>query len=124
LALFLSRRDRVLAHPRDAPGRRYQPGGVVTTRTDVLELMRQSGPLTPRQVATRLALSYERTKKAMQRMAKAGELHTDGTGSYSLPVPSDTNQRDTRTAPRILVLQEHWEDAPPAPRLRRRWDWR
>ena len=66
----------------------------MNTKERVLELVRAAGPLTPAQAAETLGLGYERTKKAMQRMARAGELHTYGTGTYSTPVPHD-DERDT-----------------------------
>jgi hypothetical protein len=94
----------------------------VSTRDSVLELLRRSEvPLKPNEVATTLGLGYDRTKKAMQRMARAGELTTDGTGHYSARVPHG-KQRDT-SGPHIRMDREEWENPSPPSRLRRRWEW-
>ena len=50
----------------------------MSTKHDVLELLKRSDPLTPTEVATRLGLPYQRTKKAMQRMASTGVLVVNG----------------------------------------------
>ena len=69
----------------------------MSTKTDVLDVVRRSDePLRPSEIATRLGLGYERTKKCMQRMARAGELHTDGTGRYSARVPRSTSGTTAR----------------------------
>ena len=57
------------------------------TRKAILELLKTSGALTPRQVSDELTgVSYENAKKALQRMARDGVVENDR-GQYRLPVP-------------------------------------
>jgi len=90
---------------------------MTSARNDVLMLLKRSEPLAPSTVATRLALPYERTKKAMQRLARAGELERDTDGRYRV------RDRDTAApnGPRIRILRDAWEEPPPTPRWLERW---
>jgi hypothetical protein len=52
------------------------------TRRRVLVHVRESGPAKPLAIAEALDLEHENVKKACQRMARDGQLGTDGTGIY------------------------------------------
>jgi hypothetical protein len=56
------------------------------TRRRVLHLLRDEGPLRPKQIADLLGADHELIKKTCQRMVDADQLDTDGTGIYFVPV--------------------------------------
>lgn len=58
------------------------------TRRLILECLRDSGPLSPKQVAEETDLEYENTKKSMRRMLADDQLTTDGSGKYAVPLQS------------------------------------
>lgn len=53
-------------------------------RRDVLELLRRSDPLTPKNISTELKRDYGATKKLLYDMRQAGQLHSDSKGRYSI----------------------------------------
>lgn len=57
----------------------YQLG---VTRRQVLVHVRENGPAKPLAIAGALGLEHENVKKACQRMARDGQLGSDGTGTY------------------------------------------
>jgi hypothetical protein len=57
------------------------------TRAAVLRFARQAAWFTPKQLVEPVGISHENAKKTCQRMADAGQLDTDGNGTYFLPVP-------------------------------------
>jgi hypothetical protein len=54
------------------------------TRAAILGHLRTAGPARPKQVADALELDHELTKKTLQRMADAGQVDSDGAGTYLL----------------------------------------
>jgi hypothetical protein len=55
------------------------------TRAAILGHLRAAGPARPKQVADALELDHELVKKTLQRMADAGQVDSDGAGTYFLP---------------------------------------
>jgi hypothetical protein len=62
--------------------------GLGETRRELLEAVREHGSLSPRQASEVTSVSYELSKKTLQRMARDGQLKANR-GRYSLspPVP-------------------------------------
>lgn len=58
------------------------------TRKAILELLKASGSITPRELCDQVeGINYENAKKALQRMARDGVLANDR-GHYRVPVPA------------------------------------
>jgi len=70
----------------DGPASDYD---LADTRRRILDLLRQGGPMRPKQLATALDQDYELVKKTVQRMVNDDQLDTDGQGHYFpiSPVP-------------------------------------
>jgi hypothetical protein len=58
------------------------------SRRAILDAVRDAGALRPKQIADAADLDYEVVRKLVVRMADAGQLDTDGDGTYLPPVPS------------------------------------
>ncbi|CAN5188085.1 hypothetical protein BH20ACT9_BH20ACT9_06020 [soil metagenome] len=60
------------------------------TRRSILHLLRERGPMRPKEIALALSADYELVKKTTRRMAGDDQLDTDGAGHYFTrnPVPS------------------------------------
>ena len=63
----------------DGPASDYALGD---TRQAILQHLRGVESATPKQIAMALSLNYETVKKTCRRMADAGQLDTDGQGTY------------------------------------------
>jgi hypothetical protein len=55
-------------------------------RRQLLAIVTDHGPLNPKAIAAAMSHNYEATKKLCQRMAIDGQIETDGTGRYSVPL--------------------------------------
>lgn len=55
-------------------------------RRQVLALLRERGPLGPKQIAEALGIGHDNGKQLVRRMAEAQQLSTDGRGTYSAPL--------------------------------------
>jgi hypothetical protein len=74
-------------------------------RRAVLDLLDQHGSLTPKRLADLTDVNHDNAKQLLRRMAKAGEVDTDGSGTYLppqctpvtpvTPVTDDGGQGDT-----------------------------
>ncbi len=67
----------------DGPAADYSLGD---TRQRILRYVRDSRSATPKQVAEALKLDHDLAKQTCYRMSKAGQLDTDGRGTYLSPV--------------------------------------
>lgn len=56
------------------------------TRQRILRYVREKGSATPKQVTEALGIDHELAKQTCYRMSKAGQLDTDGRGTYLSPV--------------------------------------
>lgn len=66
----------------EGPAQEYELG---TTRRRVLVYVREHGPASPKAVADALGIEHDAARQACSRMAREGQLNTDGTGTYSYP---------------------------------------
>jgi DNA-binding MarR family transcriptional regulator len=73
------------------------------TRNQILAVIAQHGPQTPKSAAEHLGMRRERTKKALQRMAAAGELKKVTRGRYGTTsgTSSSTTEAQAAALPRI-----------------------
>jgi hypothetical protein len=80
----------------DGPAEEYELGD---TRRRILAHLRENGPATPKAIAEELQIEHNAAKQACSRMARDGQLGTDGSGAYSYPSPlspvSLTDEGDT-----------------------------
>lgn len=67
----------------DGPAADYEIGD---TRRSILRIVRDEGPMTPKEIAVALSANYELIKKTTRRMASDGQLDTDGSGTYFDPL--------------------------------------
>lgn len=56
------------------------------TRRTILTLLRDKGPLAPKQVATALGLKPDNAKQSLKRMLDDDQIDTDGEGHYFAPL--------------------------------------
>jgi hypothetical protein len=85
----------------EGPAAEYELGD---TRRRILRHLRENGPATPKAIAEQLQIEHGAAKQACSRMAKDGQLSTDGSGVYSYPSPlspvspeSDSGDRSDST---------------------------
>ena len=95
----------------EGPAEEYELGD---TRRRILHHLRENGPATPKAIAEELRIEHDAAKQACLRMARDGQLGTDGSGVYSYLSPlspvspeSDSDDRSDGTmdtSHRILVF--------------------
>lgn len=68
----------------EGPAEEYELGD---TRRRILVHLRENGPATPKAIAEQLQIEHDAAKQACLRMAKDGQLGTDGSGVYSYLSP-------------------------------------
>lgn len=66
----------------DGPAEDYELGD---TRRAILQLIRDAGPLTPKEIADELGLKHDTARQTCRRMAEADQLLSDS-GTYKLPL--------------------------------------
>jgi hypothetical protein len=69
----------------EGPAVEYELG---ETRRRILAHLRERGPATPKAIAEAVGIDHENAKKVCQRMARAGQTETDGSGVYSYLSPT------------------------------------
>ena len=68
----------------EGPAEEYELG---ETRRRILVHIRENGPATPKTIAEALQIEHDAAKQACSRMARDGQLGTDGSGVYSYLSP-------------------------------------
>lgn len=86
------------------------------TRTTIARALREHHGLTPKALADLTGLSRNLTKKTCARMADAGQLTTDGTGTYYTPLTNPGTATTPAAVPTVPAVPEPLfpqVDAPP-----------